>query len=148
MNIFPRTNIGGIIGNAANVLEVKNNLSYGHIEISSPYLSYVGGISGGLHTDFDLNNIQANLFAGSINASGGRMYANEICGGIFVSNNYTSFDRYIYKYGAESFEYATSVATLENLNNTDFYILVLNLDSSIWNFDYLDYLNNVLPYLK
>jgi hypothetical protein len=125
-------NSGGLIGHASHGTQTISN-SYNSGSIS-------GNNSGGLigHASHGTQTISNSYNSGSITGeySGGLIgYAPNVTQTQTISNSY-------------SIAYFSSLITLEQLSSKTFYLVTLEWDERIWNFDTIDSTNNKYPTLR
>lgn len=136
-------NLGGLVGEA-KMLEALSNLVSLSLEATSPKVKF-GGLSGyGEEIMLD-----GNLFIGSVSASGTQIQMHALCVGNFHSErNFLAYDSH-FKANEQEIKFQDlPLATLNNLNNQDFYLETLGWSAEVWNFANLDYEKGFLPFLQ
>jgi hypothetical protein len=131
-SIINRMRIGGITGIYGDI----NKVLISNITINANSGQQGGGI-GYLYTSRIANSLAINIIKAN-----GSTYGVNSGGNIVnhVNNNYASFNSPIQNN-------TNSIASLDQLNSSDFYITTLGWDNAIWNFDNLDYANGIYPTL-
>jgi hypothetical protein len=131
-SIINRMRIGGITGIYGDI----NKVLISNVTINANSGQQGGGI-GYLYTSRIANSLAINIIKAN-----GSTYGVNSGGNIVnhVNNNYASFNSPIQNN-------TNSIASLEQLNSSDFYITTLGWDNAIWNFDNLDYANGIYPTL-
>lgn len=134
-------NLGGLVG-AAEKLEARNNLVSLILDGTSSKLK-IAGFSG-----TGEGSLQSNLLVGSITAYGTNLVMSALGNGTFsTDNNYLAFDSSFEINGEEVIFEELPFASLNNLNNQDFYLEILRWSAEVWNFTDLDYEKGFLPFL-
>ena len=154
-------NIGGLLGSIGTVENsIASNIQIDAIRIyNSLRLGGIGGIYGKVDKVLFFNiNLNSNSGGGGV----GYLYSSTIQNSLAINisnargsiygssagtsnyaysiNNYVSFDSPVQNN-------TNFIATLEQLNSSDFYITTLGWDNAIWNFDNLNYANGIYPTL-